>query len=58
VRLRTPYDPVLVLLALEGAAMLGGLLWARILRNRGKHPGVEAVAPRSARVRDRRDDSA
>jgi hypothetical protein len=51
VRLRTPYDPFLVLLALEGAAMLGGLLWARILRNRGKARGVEAVAPRSAHGR-------
>jgi hypothetical protein len=58
VRLRTPYDPVLVLLALEGAAMLGGLTWARIQRNRGKDRGVEAVAPRSARVRDRRDEPA
>jgi hypothetical protein len=45
VRLRTPYDPVIVLLALEGAAMLGGLLWAKARRNRGKQAGVEAVAP-------------
>jgi hypothetical protein len=48
VRLRTPYDPILVLLVVEGAAILGGLGWARIRRNRGKRPGVEAVGSDSA----------
>lgn len=54
VRLRTPYDPVILLLALEGAAMLGGLASAKFVhtalrawnrRNRGKGRGVEAVGP-------------
>ncbi|HET6582257.1 MAG TPA: hypothetical protein VFG69_02395, partial [Nannocystaceae bacterium] len=45
VRLRTPYDPIMVLLALEGAAMLGGRAWDFARRNRGKGRGVEAVGP-------------
>jgi len=44
VRLRTPYDPYLMLIALEGLAMLGGLGWTFFRRNHGKQPGVDTVA--------------
>jgi hypothetical protein len=45
VRLRTPYDPFVVLMALELCAMLIAWVGSRRTRNRGNNPGVEAVGP-------------
>lgn len=41
VRLRTPYDPFVVLLALEGCAMLGAFVVSRRRRNRPPPAGVQ-----------------
>ncbi|MBK6917158.1 MAG: hypothetical protein IPH07_07145 [Deltaproteobacteria bacterium] len=49
VRLRTPYDPIIVLLAVELCAMLGTAAWRRWTRNRGRQGGVEAVGSDPAR---------
>lgn len=54
VRLRTPYDPFIVLMALELCAMIGAAAWSwwsarrfarKQHRNSGNTPGVEAVGP-------------
>jgi hypothetical protein len=44
VRLRTPYDPIVVLLALEACAMLGAAVVAWRRRNRRSSVGVDATA--------------
>jgi hypothetical protein len=44
VRLRTPYDPIVVLLALEACAMLGAAVVAWRRRNRRMPAGVDATA--------------
>jgi hypothetical protein len=41
VRLRTPYDPFIVLLALEACAMLSAFIVARVRRNRRTATGVQ-----------------
>lgn len=46
VRLRTPYDPFVVLLALEGCAMLGAVLFDLVRRNRRPVSRVDATSPR------------
>ena len=52
VRLRTPYDPFVVLLALEGCAMLGAFVVARRRRNQPASAGVDKDSSPSAIARD------
>ncbi len=52
VRLRTPYDPFVVLLALEGCAMLGAFVVARARRNQTPQSGVDKDGSPSAAARD------